>query len=308
MAPPPDETLTPLGAIGPILLCIIFGANAVAIKVCLTGIGTFTAAGLRFAIAATAIALWAWLTKRPFRIAKPDRTPLLILCALFTVQLSLFYLGLSKTLASRGSLVVNAVPFFVLIFAHLFIPGDRITLRKVLGMGLGFGGVSLVLIGGQKMGSGLYTGDWIVLLAAAIWGANAVYTKAMIHRFRPFQLVLYPMVCAAPIHFLQGWLWDNAMIHHLNASIVLALAYQSLITAAFGFVVWSSLLRRYGASTLHSFVFIMPISGVTASSIILDEPITTLLIAAVALVAAGIAIVNIKTRRTPPTFPVGRSY
>lgn len=308
MAPPPDEKLSALGAFGAILLCTVFGANAVAIKISLSGIGTFTAAGLRFAIAATAIALWAWFTKRPFYIAKSDRVPLLVLCAMFTVQLSLFYLGLSKTLASRGALVVNVVPFFVLIFAHFFIPGDRITLRKVMGMGLGFGGVAVVLFGGQKMGPGVYTGDWIVLLAAVIWGANAVYTKAMIHRFRPFQLVLYPMICAAPIHLFQGWLWDSTMIHHVNTPIILAMLYQSLITAAIGFVVWSSLMRRYGASTLHSFVFIMPISGVSVSHLILKEPISTSLIAAVALVATGIAMVNIKSRRTPPTFPVGRSY
>jgi drug/metabolite transporter (DMT)-like permease len=308
MTPPPDEALSGPGAVGAILLCTLFGANGVAIKVSLAGLGTFTAAGVRFTIAALAIALWARITNRPFRIAKNDRGPLLILSLLFTMQLSLFYLGLSKTLASRGSLVVNVVPFFVLIFAHFFIPGDRITLRKVLGMGLGFGGVALVLLNGSETGSGLYIGDWIIFLAAIIWGANAVFTKIVIHRFRSFQLVLYPMLCAAPIQFLEGWLWDDAMFFHLNAPIFISILYQSLITAAIGFVLWSSLLRRYGASTLHSFVFIMPIAGVTASRLILNEPITTALVIAVALVAAGIAIVNIKSRQAPPIFPVGRSY
>lgn len=308
MAPPPDETLSPMGALGAILLCTLFGANAVAIKISLAGIGPFTASGLRFLIAASAIALWAKLTGRPFYIAKEDRVSLMVLCAMFTVQLSLFYLGLSRTLASRGALVVNVVPFIVLIFAHFFIPGDRITLRKVLGMGMGFGGVALVLFQGSDTGSGIYTGDWIVFMAAVIWGANAVYTKTIIHRFRPFQLVLYPMVCAAPIHFLGGWIWDSAMIVQINSAIVLAVLYQSLITAAFGFVVWSTLLRRYGASTLHSFVFIMPVSGITASGLILKEPLSTALLASAALITAGIAIVNIKSRPAPPTFPMGRTY
>lgn len=308
MPPPPDERLTPLGALAPILLCIIFGANAVAIKVSLAGVGTFTAAGLRFTIAAAAIALWARFTGRPFRIASPDQGPLLLLCLLFTAQLSLLYLGLSKTLASRGALVVNTMPFFVLIFAHFFIPGDRITLRKVVGMGFGFGGVAMALMDGSQPGSGINPGDYILLLATLIWGVNAVYTKAMIHRFRPFQLVLYPMLCAAPIQLMEGYFWDEVMFFKINGSIVTAVIYQSLITAALGFVIWSSLLRRYGATTLHSFVFIMPISGVTASNLILNEPLSVTLIAAVVLVATGIAIINIKAGQTPPSLPVGRSY
>ncbi|MCD4787301.1 MAG: EamA/RhaT family transporter, partial [Desulfobacterales bacterium] len=42
-----------------VFLCIIFGANAVAIKISLFGLGVFTTAGLRFTIASIAICLWA---------------------------------------------------------------------------------------------------------------------------------------------------------------------------------------------------------------------------------------------------------
>ncbi len=308
MTPPADETLSRWGATSAILLCIIFGANGVAIKISQAGLGTFTTAGLRFTIASIAIALWAKSTGRPFRVSKKEYGPLLLLCALFSLQISLFYLGLSKTLASRGALVVNVVPFFVLLLAHFFIPGDRITVRKVLGLGLGFSGVAMVLLENGISGLGRYSGDWIILLTAIIWAANAVYTKTVIHRIRPFQLVLYSMMCAAPLNFLQGWLWDDRMFHHLNGPVVAALIYQSLITAAVGFVLWNSLLRRYGASTLHSFIFIMPIAGVTAGGWLLNEPITGKLAAAVGLVAAGIAIVNIKPPQAPPSLPEGRSY
>ncbi len=297
-----------MAAVGSILLCLIFGANAVAIKISLAGVGTFTAAGLRFTLAAAIIALWARITGRRFSVGKSEVGPLLIVCVLFTLQLSLFYMGLSRTLASRGVLIANAVPFFVLIFAHIFIPDDRINIRKFCGMVLGFGGVALVLVNRGGLGSGLYSGDGIIFMAAVVWASNAVYTKTIIHRFRPFQLVLYPMLCAAPIQVFAGWLWDEAMIHYLDGPIVMAFIYQSVICAAFGFVAWNTLLQRYGASTLHSFVFIMPIAGVAAGGVILNEPITPTLIVAVVLVAAGIGLVNIHIKRTTATFPVGRSF
>jgi len=122
-------------------LCITFGANAVAIKISMVGIGPLTAAGLRFSMASVAILLWARATGRPLRFKREQALQVLILCALFTVQLALFYLGLSKTNASRGTLLANLQPFFILLLAHFFIPGDRMTVRKTIGILMGFLGV-----------------------------------------------------------------------------------------------------------------------------------------------------------------------
>ncbi len=303
-----NEAISATSAIGPIILCIVFGANAVAIKISQVGIGTFTAAGLRFCLAAIALAIWAHMSGRPFAISKTNIKPLLIISILFTAQLSLFYLGLSKTLASRGALIVNAVPFLVLIFAHFFIANDRISGRKIAGMSLGFCGIALVLANGKSLSTGMLSGDAIVLLAAVIWSANAVYTKTIIHRFRSFQLVLFPMIFATPVLLAEGWLWDDMMIDFIDAPIAAAMVYQSLICAAIGFVAWNHLLQRFGASALHSFIFIMPISGVLAGGLVLKEPLTIYLIVGAVLVAAGIGMVNRNPKRSAPACPADRTF
>ena len=51
-----------------IFLTVLFGANAVAMKVSFTGLGVFSAAGIRFGFAAAAISLWAVCTNRSLRI------------------------------------------------------------------------------------------------------------------------------------------------------------------------------------------------------------------------------------------------
>jgi drug/metabolite transporter (DMT)-like permease len=73
-------------------------------------------------------------------------------------------------------------------------------------------------------------------------------------------------------------------------------------------VAWNHLLQRYGASTLHTFIFIMPISGIMAGGMILNEPMTASLIAGAALVAAGIIVVNINLTHTPPAFPTDKTF
>jgi drug/metabolite transporter (DMT)-like permease len=66
------------------------------------------------------------------------------------------------------------------------------------------------------------------------------------------------------------------------------------------------MLKRYGASTLHAFVFIMPIAGVLCSGFVLDEPITPNLIVAMAFIAAGIMMVHLSPKKPTFTFPLGR--
>ncbi len=301
-----NAQMTLLPGVFIVFLTVIFGGNTVAIKLALTGMGPLTTAGLRFALAAVAITCWARLTSRSFRIRSGQVSQLLVVSIAFTIQLSLFYLGLERTYASRGVLIANLLPFVVLFLSHRFIPGERITWKKMVGIVLGFTGVAFMFSGTQGFSGSLHTGDLIILTAVVIWSCNVVYTKRIINDYSPFHLVLYPMVFSVPIFLYAGFLWDDEMLFDLNLTVIAAYAYQSLVSAAFGFVAWSTMLQRYGASTLHAFVFIMPIAGVVFSGFLLNEPITPTLIVAMIFIAAGILMIHVNPKKPTYTFPLDR--
>ncbi|MFZ0485213.1 MAG: DMT family transporter [Desulfobacterales bacterium] len=280
-----------------VFICMLFGANAVAIKISLEGIGVFTTAGIRFGVASITIFLWAKITGRSFKINKKQILQLFVISIVFTIQLSFFYLGLSKSNASRGTLLANFQPFFTLFLAHFFIPGDQITRRKIMGVLMGFAGVAFVFLEKKGVTSDFNTGDTMILTAAFLWACNAVYTKRIISAFQPFQIALFPMVFSVPLFFLGGMLWDHPMITIINGKIIGAMVYQSLVTASFGFVVWNSLLQKYGAVALHSFIFIMPVTGVLLGGLILGEPITVNILIAMLLIVAGILIIHFRQKK-----------
>ncbi len=288
-------------------ICFLFGANSVAIKISLAGFGPFTVAGVRFAIASAAIGLWAWATGRPFRVHGKQWLQLLILSVIFLVQLSLFYHGLSLTYASRGILIVNFQPFVVLILAHFFIPGDKISKKKIAGLTLGLSGVLCVLLDSSSLVAGLRTGDAVVFAATILWGINTVYVKRVISGFRAFHVVLYPMVASVPFFLIAGALWDPVMVGDIDAAVAAALFYQSLVTAAFGFVAWTFFLKSYGAVTVQSFTFIMPIAGVFLGGLILGEPMTGNILVALALIGSGIAVVNFRRKKVIPAVQISRN-
>ena len=273
-------------------LCVLFGANSVAIKICLTGIGPFTAAGLRFALAGTALLLWARIKGVPLRLKQEQFVQILIISVAFTLQLSCFYIGINRTTASHAVLIANLVPFVVMILAHFFIPGDVITKKKIIGIVLGFIGVFFLFYDKAGAGAGSRTGDMIVLCAVLLWGSNAIYVKKIISGFNAMQITLYPMIFGIPLFFLGGFLWDGTMIKTMNVPVMTAVFYQSFVTAGFGFLAWNTLLKKFGATILHSFVFIMPVSGVLFSVLILGEPVTANLFASIVFIGTGISIVN----------------
>ena len=280
-----------------VFLCTIFGSNAVAIKMAFAGVGVFTTAAIRFGMEAMAILLWAKLTGQAIELKKGQIHQVLILAALFAIQLSMFYFGLSKSNASRGTLIANLLPFWVLFLAHFFIPGDRITKRKFLGILLGFAGVAFMFAEKKGVTAAFRVGDLMILSATVIWACNVIYLKRIIGTFNPFQVTFYSMIFSVPIFFIEALLWDRPMIFKLDLQVIGAVLYQSLVTAAFGFVAWNTLLQKYGAVALHSFVFIMPIAGVALGGLLLGEPITIKILIALVLIVTGILVVHLKSRK-----------
>ncbi|HCY85519.1 MAG TPA: EamA/RhaT family transporter [Desulfobacteraceae bacterium] len=299
-----DMTLGP--SLFVIFLCLLFGGNGVAMKFGYTGLGPFTSAGLRFSLAASLLVIWARYKAIPLRLDREQRRLIIPQSFLFVIQVSGFHLGLNHTTASHAALVANVLPFMVLILAHFFIPGDRITPKKSIGIIMGFIGVVVLFFDKTDLGTAVQSGDIIVLTAVLCWSVSAVYVKRIIHRFNAVQMTLYPMIFGIPFFFLGGWLWDTTMVAGVTPTVVKAILYQGTATAAFGFVAWNTMLQRYGATALHSFVFIVPLAGVSFGVLLLGEPVTSHLLTAIVCIVAGIIVVNYRKRKKPPILPPHR--
>jgi drug/metabolite transporter (DMT)-like permease len=179
-----------------------------------------------------------------------------------------------------------------MILAHYYIPGDAINMKKMLGLVLGFGGVVILFIDGVTLTNTGLTGDLLVLLAVLIWGGHVVYIKKINTGFHPVQISLYPMLMAAPLFLVSGYFFDGQMIRYFDSAIIQSLLYQIFVTASFGIVAWNTMLQKFGATALHSFIFVMPISGVFFGVSLLGEPLTTNLLLSICLVVAGLLAVN----------------
>ena len=138
------DSIDALAVLVMIGLTFSWGLNQVLIKVANTGYSPVFLTVARSFLAS--LVVYAWCRRRGIRLLEADGTlwPGIVAGFLFGGEFVLIFMGLDYTTAARSALMVNTMPFWVLLGAH-FLLGERITRVKLVGLVLAFGGVTLVL-------------------------------------------------------------------------------------------------------------------------------------------------------------------
>lgn len=274
--------------------CACWGLNQAAIKIANTGISPILQVGLRSIPAA--LLVFAWARFRGVRLFDRDGTLSagVLVGLLFAAEFATLYIGLQHTTASRGILFLYLAPFIVAFGAHFLIPGDRLTLLKTCGLAAAFLGLAVAMGDGfTTPGRPTLLGDVLCLLAALLWGATTVLIRVTpLRTASPEKTLLYQLAVSAvvlpPISMLAG----EPGITDLGTAVQLSFAYTVVIVAFISYIAWFWLVRTYPPTRVSAFTFLSPVFGVAGGNLILREPLTLSLVAALALIAFGIYLVN----------------
>jgi drug/metabolite transporter (DMT)-like permease len=273
------------------LLCLSWGLYQVSVKIAGAGIPPLMQAGLRSL--GSAILVMGWCRLRGIALLARDGTlgAGLLAGILFALEFAFIYLGIARTDVARGVLLIYLSPFVVAIGAHFLVPGDRLSLAKLIGLVAAFGGLALVLSGGKAEAHLL--GDLFCVLGAVTWGAATLVIKiSRLVRISAEKILFYQLAVSAlllpPASLMVGEPWPDFS----QTPVLLALGYQIIAVSFVSYIVWFWLITQYAPSRLAAFTFLTPVSGVLFGALILDEPVTRSILAALALIGGGIYLVN----------------
>jgi len=277
-----------------VLLCALWGLQQVAIKVAVESIPPLLQSGLRSAGAVALVWVWARWRRIPLFARDGSLWPGLLAGALFAAEFALLYIGLQHTAASRGVLFLYTAPFIVAAGAHRFIPGERLRGLQALGFLCAFGGVVLAFSGALSGGTGdTLRGDSLCLAAAVLWGATTLVIKgSCLRTIAPAKTLFYQLAVSALALPAVSWLLGEAAAVRATPLALAAMAYQIVIVAFASYLAWFWLVAHYPAGRLSAFSFLTPLFGLVAGLVLLREPASASLLAALALVCAGIYLVN----------------
>jgi drug/metabolite transporter (DMT)-like permease len=292
-----DPSARPLDAVAVVLtlvLCLSWGFNQVAVKLALPEIPPLIQAAVRSVGAAVLVSAWAVLRGIPLLRRDGSLRAGIAAGLLFALEFVLVYRGLVWTTATRAVLFVYLAPFFVVLGARWFLPGDRFSRLQWLGLALSFAGM-IVAFGVPTPAADPreMLGDLMMVAAAAAWAATTLVIKAsVLNRVSQEKTMLYQLVVSAPIFAAGAALFGERLVAMPSALALGALAYQTVWVVSVTFVIWFALMIRYSASRLSAFTFLTPIFGVLAGHFVLGEALAGGFLAALALVAGGLILVN----------------
>lgn len=272
-----------------LLLAALWGGTATAIKVSLRDLPPLGLAGIRFGIGSLLVFLWTRVQRVSIRLQPGEAAPILLLSLVFAAQIATFNWGTGLTQAGRSTLILNSYPLWVLLMAHVFVPGDRLSSAKAAGAVCAFGGLGIVFSESLGSASGRMAGDLLVLLSALLLAAQVVMVNKMVRAIEPNRLLIWQMLFSLPIYFLGSALLGEPACH-FSLPGLLALLYQGVLVAGVCFIVWTTLLKSYSPSRLSVILFTTPLFGIVLSCLLLGEPVSSHLGAGGLLVALGIAL------------------
>jgi drug/metabolite transporter (DMT)-like permease len=275
-------------------LCACWGVNQTAIKVANAGISPIMQAGLRSLLSGVLVFLWAHA--RGLAMFERDRTfwPGLVVGSLFALEFLALYTGLDLTTASRGVVFFYMAPFVVAFGAHYFVEGDRLNLRKAIGLSAALSGLAVAMGEGLVApGRPTLVGDLLCVLAAVMWAATTLLVRITpLRRTSPEKTLAYQLGVSGIILPAASSFLGEKGITSLSVPVMLAFAYTSIVVAFISYVAWFWLVRNYPPTLVSSYTFLSPVFGVIAGHLALGEAFTLSLAVALALLASGIFLVN----------------
>jgi drug/metabolite transporter (DMT)-like permease len=275
-----------------ILCCILWGGNSVAVKFALESFSPLVMAGLRFALAALAIATWCRLNRAPLGVTVEQVPIILANGVLLFLQIATFTVGTAWSTSIHSIILVNAYPFFTALTTHFWIPEYSLTRRQLVGLIVAFAGVVMLFAEQLTLPDrNVMLGDLLLTASAAILGVKFTYVKTLLPRITVPRIVFWEAVTAVPMFFAVAYFWESYP-RSLTVGATAGIAYQALAVSGVAFMVWTKLLAHHSPNTLAAISFTTPLFGMAVGYLALGEPITLSLLIGGLMIIAGIYRIN----------------
>jgi drug/metabolite transporter (DMT)-like permease len=254
-------------------------------------------AGYRFFLAGLLILSVFFLLGRNMKLRKETILPIVKIGAFQTfLQYILFYIGLSYSTGIQGSIIAGTTSFFQIVFAHFLYPDDKINRLKTMGLIVGFTGVIFVNIprGDYEVGFGI--GEILLLFAMMAGAFGNILSRNGSRHMEVIYITAYQMLLGSFGLILIGGVSVGLMPFDFDWASALILFYLAFLSAA-GFILWNNVMKYNQVGKVSLYLFLVPVFGVMLSSILLKEQLYFLVLIGLALVVAGILIVNKPQRK-----------
>ena len=282
-----------------ITVCLVWGTTYLGITVALETVPVLLVAGLRWMAAGVVMSALMLATGRG--LPRPAMWgPLLLLGFLMNVVGNGFVVWAQQYVASGLTAVLIATtPFWSALVERLLPNGERFSRRALLGLGLGFTGIVVLvwpeMTNGGASGRAFVLGVIAIQLACVGWVIGTSFAKRHELGDNPFRSTALQMVFSGTMLLTAATM--NGDWQHLSFTprTIAAMAYLSIAGSLLAYSAYIYAIQHLPLSLVSLYAYINPIIAVTLGTLLLSEPFSARVAVSAALVLAGTWIVGRKS-------------
>ncbi len=257
-------------------------------------------AGVRFFLAGVfTIIIGSIMIKSLVKVRKQGIYKIPVLAVFQTIlQYLFFYIGLAKTTGTKSSILDSTSVFFSVLIASLILKQEKLSVKKIVGCLLGFGGVVIVNLSGGSFDTSMsFMGEGFIILSALSYAVSSVLIKQYSRNDNPVALSGYQFILGGLVMIAVG-LAGGGRLNFSSIKAFCIILYLALLSAV-AYTLWGILLKYNPVSRVTVFGFMTPVFGCMLSAVLLKESIGNngiRIFSALILVSLGIIMVNLKKK------------
>ncbi len=285
-------------------LCVIWGTTWMFMKIALQDVTPLTFASARMGL--TAVVLMIVLLLRSSSLAALLAQlgqmqwgfVLLLGCLQIAVPFGLNTWATKYSPSSLVAILFSVHPLFVIVLAHLFIPGESLSARRVLGSLCGMAGVAAICW--KQVGLGRSTSlSVLAIVISAFSGASAnVIAKRNHQRLDPIANTAFQMLVGAIILSLVAFRFEQPLAAHFTPRVWGAMLYLVVIGTALSFVLFYWLMKRIEVTFVSFITVVNTFVAALLGWAVMDEQLGWHTLLGGLLILAGIVLVIVRDRAT----------
>ena len=281
-----------------VLLCIVWGSTWLVIKVGYGGLGPFNVAAARFFLAGAVFILLVPLFRAQWPRGRREWGLVVwVGLVLFAADYGLIYWGEQFLESGLTAILFATLPLITIVIAHLYLPGDRITPRKLAGTLLAFFGV-VALFGDHVRLDPAKAGPMLAIVASAVCAAAAgVATKRHGAALHPAALNAPAMLVGASALLVMSLTAGEEFRLPRDAATWGAVIYLAVAGSVVSFLVYFTLLKTWSVTSLSFISVFTPAVALLLGFVFLDERPTLLTAVGAAFILTGVMLA-LTTRRS----------
>ncbi len=271
-----------------------WGSSYLFIKIGVETITPFTLVAGRLAIGAAVLALVMRLRGQPLPTERSTYWHLVVVALLgIVIPFSLISWG-EQTIDSALAAILNGtVPLFAIVLAAVVLADEPITVNRLVGLAVGFGGVIVLTSPGLREGFGGSLPGQLALIGASIsYAAAGVYARRTVRGVPALTSAFLEVGFAFLITLVLAVAFGSPWASRIEAEALLSVAWLGLIGSGLAFLAFFYLLERWGATRTALVAYLLPVVGIILGVLVLQEAVSLPMLMGTALIIGGIALAS----------------